>query len=222
MNISQAARHAFLADNPISYCARLGYRAALAVRYCVDNVTEIPRWLVTSREVTNFTYDITDQNRLYLAYTLGVVTGVAVSQIEAYISEPAADNELSDHIAVTTRASRRATVSDLTPRFGRRLGWYALVRVTKPRLVVETGVDKGLGSVLICAALLRNRAEGHRGLYYGTDINREAGSLLVGKYEEVGKIIYGDSINSLRNISQPIDLFINDSDHSTQYELGNL
>jgi len=34
----------------------------------------------------------------------------------------------------------------------------------------------------------------------------------------MGKILYGDSITSLKTLSEPIDLFINDSDHSAEYE----
>ena len=95
----------------------------------------------------------------------------------------------------------------------RRLGWYAVVRALKPALVVETGVDKGLGAVLLCAALLRNRAEGHAGRYIGTEINPRAGYLLGGRYAEVGKVIYGDSIATLNKLDQPVGVFISDSDH---------
>src|SRR5262249_22892648 len=109
-------------------------------------------------------------------------------------------------------------VSDPEPRLGRRLGWYALVRVLKPRVVVETGVDKGLGGVALCAALLRNESEGYPGLYYGIDINDRAGWLISGRYKSVGKVLYGDSIESLKKLDVPIDFFISDSDHSAEYE----
>ena len=56
------------------------------------------------------------------------------------------------------------------------------------------------------------------GEYIGTDINPEAGYLFDGKYTKAGKIIYGDSIDSLKKLNKKIDLFINDSDHSAEYE----
>ena len=87
--------------------------------------------------------------------------------------------------------------------FGRRLGWYAVARAIKPRLIVETGVERGHGALLLCAALLRNGEEGAPGHYLGTDINPGAGYLLSGKYKAAGKILYGDSIMSLREISEP-------------------
>jgi predicted O-methyltransferase YrrM len=93
-----------------------------------------------------------------------------------------------------------------------------MMRICKPNVVIETGVDKGLGALLLCAALLRNREEGFPGRYYGTDINPAAGYLLTGPYKEVGEILYGDSIESLSKFKEKIDLFINDSDHSTEYE----
>ena len=83
---------------------------------------------------------------------------------------------------------------------------------------METGVDKGLGAVVLCSAILKNKEEGFPGKYYGTDINDQAGYLLNDKYKSVGKIIYGDSIISLKNFDKTIDVFINDSDHSGNYE----
>jgi predicted O-methyltransferase YrrM len=88
----------------------------------------------------------------------------------------------------------------------------------KPRVVVETGVDKGMGSCVLTAALRRNAQEGVAGKYYGTDINPRAGYLLSGPYAEFGEILYGDSIESLKALDAQIDLFINDSDHSADYE----
>jgi predicted O-methyltransferase YrrM len=217
--IAKMIRSALLADNPISRVALAGYRATIPGRYFLRKLLLVPPWLVASREITNFTYDLTEQNRSYLANAISAVTGVAVTQIEGFLSEPENDKELLTHITSLTHASRRRTISDRVPRFGRRLGWYAFVRATKPKLVIETGVDKGLGSVLLCAALLRNKAQGHEGYYYGTDINPEAGFLLAGKWAQAGKILYGDSIESLRAISGPIDLLVNDSDHSADYEL---
>jgi predicted O-methyltransferase YrrM len=103
-------------------------------------------------------------------------------------------------------------------KFGRRLGWYAVARAIKPKTIVETGVDKGLGSCVLSAALARNTEEGYPGHYYGFDINPKAGYLLAGKYAEFGEIRYGDSLASLRQLDAAIDLFINDSDYNPNYE----
>ena len=56
------------------------------------------------------------------------------------------------------------------------------------------------------------------GRRFGTDINRSAGQLFSGPYKKVGKILYGDSLQTLSEFKKQIDLFINDSDHSSEYE----
>lgn len=179
---------------------------------------QILRWGLNSREDTNFTYELTEDNLLYLAHTVAVVANVSPQLVQQYIREAQTDETLRNHILEKTRTSSYRRVADLRVEFGRRLGWYAMVRIQKPGVVIETGVDKGLGAVLLCAALLRNREEGKPGRYYGTDIATKAGYLLDGPYREVGEVLYGDSITSLRAFSQPIDIFINDSDHSATYE----
>ena len=70
----------------------------------------------------------------------------------------------------------------------------------------------------MCAALLRNASEGHHGRYYGAELREGAGQLLDVPYSNVGRILYGDSIETLSAFNEPIGLFINDSDHSVLYE----
>jgi hypothetical protein len=71
---------------------------------------------------------------------------------------------------------------------------------------------------VLISALMRNKEEGYEGRYYGTYINPEAGYLLSGEYANYGTILFGDSIQSLKKFDGVIDLFINDSDHSAEYE----
>ena len=109
-------------------------------------------------------------------------------------------------------------MADKTAYFARRVGWYALARALRPKTIIETGVDKGLGACVLTAALKRNNEEGYEGRYYGIDINPKAGYLLSGDYANYGCILYGDSIEVLNKFNGNIDLFINDSDHSENYE----
>ena len=175
-------------------------------------------WLFRSREHTNLTYDLTEINKRYLASLIAIVTDVSYDEIATYIRELEADEELSAHIQRSVRESDDAFLMDSTVRFGRRLGWYALVRALKPGVVVETGVDKGLGSCVLTAALRRNLKDGYPGYYYGTDINLFAGSLFCGEYRKFGEILYGNSIASLQRLDISIDVFISDSEHSATYE----
>ena len=195
-----------------------GYRFRLGVAHLRAPVVNLFRWLVTSREVTNFTYDLEATNKRHLGSLLADVTGESFERIMGYIEEAERDAPLRAHLNESIARSGLAFMADDDMRFGRRLGWYALVRILKPTTVVETGVDKGLGSCLLAAALARNQQEGHEGRYYGTDIDPDAGYLLSGDYAGFGEILYGDSLASLRGLDRTIDLFINDSDHSAAYE----
>ena len=89
-----------------------------------------------------------------------LVTGHGVATIRQYIEEVDRDKALSEHIQSATLASDLRGLADPVARFGRRVGWYALIRAVKPSHVVETGTDKGLGSCVIAAALLAN-GSGH-------------------------------------------------------------
>ena len=193
-------------------------RVYIASKYFNSKYLQILKWGFTSNEDTNFTYRLTDDNLTCLAQTIALVTKKEYSEILGYIKEPELNEELKQHIIHTSNKSKEKRFSDKEIRFGRRLGWYALTRAIKPKIIIETGVDKGLGSVLLCAALEKNKKEGYDGSYYGTEINPDAGYLLAGKYSNFGQVLYGDSITSLLNFTKKIDLFINDSDHSSEYE----
>lgn len=194
------------------------FRAKTAVEYFRKPLFNFVKWLFKSKETTNFTYDLEEKNKRYLASLIADVVNIKFSLVMAFIKEIEEDEELKNHIAIATAKSDLKFMADRKVRFGRRIGWYALARALKPRVVVETGVDKGLGACVLTAALKRNKEEGYEGKYYGTDINPKAGYLLSGKYANFGSILYGDSIESLKNLDATIDLFINDSEHSADYE----
>jgi predicted O-methyltransferase YrrM len=207
----------FLTTTKVGRILLAPYRFMTAARYHAPQVVQAFFWSLKSRELGNFTYELTSENLDYLAHTIAAVTGESFTRSRAYIDELENDEALKAHIVERSRIGLAEHCADPRCAFGRRLGWYVLARILKPRIIVETGVDKGLGSVVLCAALLRNRSEGFDGTYLGTDIDPNAGFLLSGPYCDVGRILYGDSIESLRSIPS-IDLFINDSDHSADYE----
>ncbi len=208
-----------LAKTPIlGRLALFLYRARTGLGYFRRPLLHLVKWLFVSRETTNFTYHLEESNIRYLASLIADITNDNFETILAYLKEPETDRDLHAHISKATQKSDWAFMADDDVRFGRRIGWYAFVRALKPKIVVETGVDKGLGACLLTAALKRNRQEGSEGRYFGTDINPQAGYLLSGDYANYGRILYGDSIESLKQLEGTIDLFINDSDHSADYE----
>ena len=194
------------------------FRAKTAGAYYGPLLARVFKWLIRSREVTNFTYDLEENNKRYLASMIADIANIEFSTAMAYIREIDEDAKLKKHVADVIESSGMAFMADKEVLFGRRIGWYVFARAMKPRVIFETGVDKGLGSCILAAALKRNGADGYEGRYYGTDINPEAGYLLAGEYAKYGSILYGDSIESLRQFDGKIDLFINDSDHSAGYE----
>jgi len=196
----------------------LPYRLWIALGYAGAPTRQLLVWLLRSREYTNFTYPLTSLSRSYLAAFVANVAGVAPAESERYLRELEEDGDLRERIAERMRLSPRRAFSDPVVEYGRRLGWYAIVRATKPRVIVETGVEKGLGACVLTAALARNAREGHPGRYYGTDIDPQAGWLMPAEQRAQGEILYGDSLATLAAFPGPIDLFIHDSDHTEAYE----
>jgi len=194
------------------------FRTSIAIKILSREFGMVIRWLVFSRETTNYTYDLQLSNKIHLTSFIACITNKKFLEIRGYIQEIENDKKLKKHIIYYTKKSKEKAVADLEPKYGRRLGWYATVRALKPKIVIETGVDKGLGACILTAALKKNVEEGYKGYYYGTEIDLNKGYLLKGKYAKFGKILYGDSIKSLKKFNKKIDVFINDSDHSPEYE----
>jgi predicted O-methyltransferase YrrM len=198
-------------------------RAARVARHDARVVGTSVRWLFTSREHHNYTYDLTALNRGHLAWFVAQVCGAPVADVRGWFGELDADGALRDHIAAATAAAPRRGLADRRARYGRRLGWYAMVRARRPGHVVETGVDKGLGTCVLAAALLRNAAEGHPGRVSALDINPEAGYLAAAQpWSTVVDLVIGDSVASIRSLATRVDLFLHDSDHSVAHERAEL
>jgi len=195
---------------------RIKRRRDFALAYFEKSIREIDTWSRKKTEDTNFYYKISPLNREYLGHLISHVTSISYYQIISYFEEVENDQELRAHFS--ERLENTSDFPDIQINYARRIGWYAFTRALKPRLVIETGVDLGVGSCILCSALIRNKTEGYDGRYIGTEIMRDAGKLLSGVYQSAGEILYGDSIETLKTLSTQIDLFINDSDHSSEYE----
>lgn len=189
--------------------------------YLAPRIAEYAEWLELSDEHSNYTYGLS--NLHHLVGWVSCVTSATTDDATKIVQEIIDDAWLVDYLS----AIERSVASPASAKrikmiggniFGRRIGWYAVARLKKPKLVVETGVDRGLGSAVLCRALLKNAEEGAPGTYLGTEINPKAGYLLSYPMTEVGVIAYGDSVTTLERITDSIDLFINDSDHSPEYE----
>jgi predicted O-methyltransferase YrrM len=208
----------FVRSSWIGRLLLIPWRFKSAATVTFKPVGQAVKWTFRSREHYNYSYDLEPLNVDYLAAFISAITGETFAKARGYLAEIENDNHLKEHVIKLSAASKEKWVADADARFGRRMGWYALIRAAKPKMVVETGVDKGLGSVVIAAALMRNSAEGHSGELIGLDINPNAGYLLTPPYSKVGRVVYGDSLASIAAMTQPIDFFIHDSDHSAEHE----
>ena len=192
-------------------------RTKIVLSYLLHQNLLALSWIFKSGEKSNFNYPLTPLNLEHLAQTISVVTGSGNAQILSYFEELNSDTHLKGYLSGIDDFAN--SIDQFTFDFARRYGWYALVRCLKPKLVIETGVDRGVGACVISSALLRNLSEGYEGRYLGTEINKNAAKLFTSsRYVAVGQIVFGDSIETLSKLNQKIDLFINDSDHSPDYE----
>jgi hypothetical protein len=208
-----------IASTPLAPVAAFPKRLLRVARHDARVLRTSARWLFTSREHHNYTYDLTRLSREHLAWFVSVTCDTPVKQVKGYLSELEGDDALRRHIEEATAASARRGLADKRVRFARRLGWYAIVRSRRPAHIVETGVDKGLGTCVLAAALLRNADEGAPGRVTSLDINPEAGYLAkVAPWSGVVDLVVGDSIASIEALDRPVDLFLHDSDHSVAHE----
>ena len=145
------------------------------------------RYLVAGDETSNFTYEIA--NRDELADVVARALDAPAAAMREYIAELDGDDEFARDLEARLR---RRKGHEPRVYFGRRIGWYALVRWLKPRLVVETGTADGLGSAALARALHRNEAEGVSGQLLTFDIDPNAGWLLGEQAPRGARIVIGD------------------------------
>jgi predicted O-methyltransferase YrrM len=189
------------------------YRFRLIVRHLAHSFRKSIPWLFKSKEFANFTYDLTAANKEYLAWFVADICGVPVGEVHGYFNEIESNSQLDSYIQAELAKHRRGNEIDREAFFGRRLGWYAIVRAHKPQLVVETGTEKGLGSLVLAEALLRNGS----GRLITVDMEPSSGLLIGAKYDGVIQRLIDNSLVAISHIDQ-IDLFIHDSDHSAEHE----
>ena len=108
--------------------------------------------------------------------------------------------------------------------FGRRLLWYILVRCLKPNLVIESGIDKGLGSTLLIYAQYKNMQEMNDGdfKYIGTDIIKKKNFIFNKNNSKFKKyqFIFQDTLNFLKNFNDKKKIiYISDAEHNYDFEL---
>ncbi len=175
------------------------------------------RHILFNRELVNFTYEIDNVDELVAM--VARLLGEDRAHVAVFANELEEDDVLRHELRDKLR-DRRDRNSSMP--FGRRVGWYVLSRLLKPRVVVETGTHDGLGSVAILEALERNAAQGPAGRLISIDIDPMTGWLvpdrLRGRYEQ----LHGDSVDVLAGLTDRVDLAVLDSAHTYDHEVREL
>lgn len=147
------------------------------------------------------------------------VAGADAATVEGFFEEIENDplvERLRHHYA-KVRPDRRQL------ELGRFKALYAVTRITRPSLAVETGVHDGLSSCLLLAALERNGG----GRLVSVDLpstdlppgEPQPGWLVPEELRERWELVLGDSRRLLPGLvaTSEVDLFHHDSDHSREH-----
>jgi hypothetical protein len=177
------------------------------------------RYLVSGRELDNFTFDI--DNRQELEAFIANGCGFDEADVHRAVAELDGDRWLRDEIdrKLAMRRDREPHME-----YGRRLGWYAVTRLIRPSLVVETGVHDGLGSTVFLRALERNAADGAEGRLLSFDVRDDVGWLVPDRLRPRHELVIGDSVREMARAvrDRNIDVFLHDSLHTYQHETAEL
>ena len=177
------------------------------------------RYVLSDPEPDNFTYELA--NEAELAAWVQAVSRATPDEVNRLLAEARTDPVLAERLRRAT--DRRWWWSKRSPPFGKRLGWYALTRLLRPALIVETGVHDGLGSLTLLRALERNEEEGAPGRLVSFDINPAAG-WLVSEHRlwELRLESTQAGLGAVLDGGPPVGIFIHDSLHTydnERYEL---
>jgi methyltransferase family protein len=206
-----------LAASPVGRGAALPLRTMAVARYDARLIGRSIDWLVHGRETHNFTYDLEERNLDQLCWFVSAITGAEIGQVRAWTQELDKDEDLISELTRRLSSNSSRSINATEPHWGRRSGWYALVRATEPDHVVETGTHLGLGSCVIAAALLRN---GH-GRLTTIDVDADTGHLITEPWAGVIDRRVGSSVDELASL-RDVGMFLHDSLHTYDYETREL
>jgi hypothetical protein len=188
---------------------------ARAVRRVGGSLSANLAFVLADPEPDNYSYELA--NELELAAWVGAVSHRGAEAAQLALAEVRGDTGLSERLRSSTAG--HWWWSKPEPPFGKRLAWYALVRLIKPALVVEAGVHDGLGSLLLLRALERNAQEGDLGRLVSFDVNPAAGWLVgTDPRWELRIESTRSGLPALLADSPAVGLFIHDSLHTYEHE----
>lgn len=175
------------------------------------------KWILFGKDISNFLYEI--ENTDDIINVCNLVTEIETYRLQRILNEVTFDNDEFKSFFTNEFFSSHGKKNI----FGRRLIWYLLARTIKPNLIIESGIDKGLGSSLLCYAQFKNREEKQNDYrYIGVDIAKknkfyfDKKNNLFSNFE----FIYEDSIKFLNKFSEKNKImYISDAEHNYDFEI---
>ena len=199
------------------------FRIYYAFKFYIPKIILIFKCSIKSKELSTFTYKLTNNNIEYLIHNLSIITNIPYEQIEHYYNEINADEELVRYAINKIRNSRYKSIKDARCDLGSRIAYYCIIRAIKPKVVVENGVEIGYTGIVLCNALIKNKAEGFFGKYFGFDIDPSAGLLISEElYRGTAHILIDESLKTLAEFNEPIDFYFSDGGRLASYEKEEL
>jgi predicted O-methyltransferase YrrM len=164
-------------------------------------------YVLWAPELGDHSFDVADPEQV--AAVLARALPVTEKEALAALDEVARDEQLHEDYA----RLRRLSLVPRRMRLGPRLLWWAVVRLRKPRLVVETGVWYGLGSAALLRALELNAAEGHDGRLISFDPDSTGGWLVPERLQPRWNWVKARTDEALEPLlsGEHVDLFIHDT-----------
>lgn len=162
-----------------------------------------------SPEIDSFTYPIANEDEL--AATLAELLGVDVATVAASLAE-------AHECALLARSLRQGWPQILWTRANPQPGLpqlasWAILRLRRPALAVETGILDGMASTVMLAALERNAREGDEGRLLSMDVMPGAGTMVPAALRHRWEPVVGDSATGLTAAigDRRVGYFVSDS-----------
>jgi len=198
----------------------IGYRLYKAFLVSFRYSKNVFRHAIKSKETATFTYNLTPENESYLMNLTAAITKSDIKTVEQYFNELKSNNQLRETILLNIGKSTFKMKKDKRCDYGSKLCFYSIIRILKPKIVLENGVEIGFTSIVLSEAIRKNREEGYEGKFIGLDINNDAGYLINATpvYKGFSEIKFGDAIKSLKSLQNKVDFYFSDGLRTYEYE----
>ena len=188
----------------------------IIIYFRYTKIKEFFKYIFFGNEITNFTYEINNHNEII--HTINNITKCDYKKIDALMKELDFSNtELKNFFS-------ERFYNDFKSKniFGRRYIWYLLVRIIKPKIVIESGIFQGLGSALLSFALYMNNKDDKelKSKFIGLDIKLNTPYLNKNAFKQVNIFLNEvDSLIFLKNFNEKNKIiYISDAKHEFEFE----